>query len=227
MKRWIFIAAFAAVCCAGCREIIYPAPSRTDHFYVNPQADFTAVGRVALLELDNQTPRTDVSETFTQSLADALGKRHLFSVQKVMRSDPVWQTHRLGNMHSHTLDDLAAARQALNVDAVLFGEIRRYMSFPNLQIGLNLKMVDTRTGRLLWAFEDVWDSSDKAVERRMQTYFREQMRTGYEPMDWQILVTSPRAFESFVAYEVSETLPELPKNSVPRTVEYRRRYLAP
>ena len=196
-------------------------------YYVNPQANFPTVGRVALLELDNQTTRAELSETFTQTLADGLGKRHLFSIQKVMQSDPAWQTHRLGNMQSHSLSDLASARQALGVDAVMFGTLHRYMSFPHLQIGLTLRMVDTRSGQLLWAFEDVWDSSDKAVERRMQKYFREHLRTGYEPMNWQILITSPRAFEQFAAYEIAQTLPELPKNVIPRTVEYRRRYLAP
>lgn len=224
MKYWICIAAVGTVFWSGCQEIIYPEARRTDHFYVNPQANFATVGRVALLELDNQTTRPELSEIFTQALADGLGKRNLFSIQKVMQTDSVWQTHRLGNMQSHTLDDLAAARQAMGVDAVMFGTIQRYMPFPHLQIGVNLRMIDTRSGRLLWAVEDVWDSSDKAVERRMKRYFNEHIRTGYEPMNWQILVTSPRAFDRYVAYEIAETLPELARNVVPQTIEYRRRY---
>ena len=74
-------------------------------------------------------------------------------------------------------------------------------------MSLTLKLVDTRSGQLLWAFEDVWDSGDKTVERRMQNYFKNQMRTGYEPINWQILVTSPLAFNGFVAWEVAKTLP--------------------
>jgi TolB-like protein len=165
------------------------------------------VGRVALLELDNLSSHQELAGTFTQTLADELGKRSLFSLRKVMRSDAIWQSLKLDNMQAHTLDDLAAARQALSADAVLFGTIQRYMSFPHLQMSLTLKLVDTRSGQLLWAFEDVWDSGDKTVERRMQNYFKNQMRTGYEPINWQILVTSPLAFNGFVAWEVAKTLP--------------------
>jgi hypothetical protein len=202
--------------------MLAPQPPRTGHYYINPRANFPTVGRVVLLELDNLSARQEISEILTQVLADELGKRHLFSIQKVMRSDHVWQSLNLDNMKAHTLDDLAAARQTLGTDAVIFGSIQRYMPFPNLQMSLNLKLIDTRSGQLLWAFEDVWDSSDKAVEQRMQVYFSEQMRTGYEPMDWKILITSPRAFERFVAFEVAQTLPNLPHSIPSRTVEYRR-----
>ncbi|NLK41248.1 MAG: hypothetical protein GX298_04245, partial [Planctomycetes bacterium] len=225
MKWQLWMAAFGMVLASGCQKLVFVQLPRTDHYYVNPQVDFTTIGRIALLELDNQTAQPDLSETFTQVLADALGKRHLFSVQKVMRTDPLWQTQQLDNISSYSLDDLAAARGTLKVDAILFGQIRHYMSFPHLQIAINLKMVDTRSGKLIWAFEDVWDSNDKQVQGRMEKYFKEQMRTGYEPMNWQILITSPRAFANFVAYEIAETLPELPKNPVPRTVEYRRQYI--
>lgn len=226
--KFLMTAAMTLTLCSGCRQIIYSEPAiRTGHYYVNPRANFPAVGRVVLLEMDNLTTRPEMSDVLTQALADELGKRHLFSVQKVMRTDALWHTLNLDNMKSHTLDDLVTVRQAFGADAVMFGTIARYMPFPHLQASLNLKLIDTRSGHLLWAFEDVWDSGDKAVQRRMQRFFKEQMRTGYEPMDWQILITSPKAFERFVAWEVAQTLPELPKNIPTRTVEYRRRYLAP
>lgn len=213
--------------CTGCHSVIVSEPPRTQHYYINPQANFSTVGRVALLELENSSSQPDLAETMTDELADELGKRHLFSIRRVRRSEPLWNAHELDNLKSHTLEDLADARRALNADAILFGDIRRYASFPHLQIGLNLRMIDTRSGHLIWAIEEIWDSSDKTLERRMKTYFRERLRGGYEPMDWHILTTSPRAFHQFVAYEVSQTLPDLPEKVVPRTVEYRRRYWVP
>lgn len=227
IKKLTMTAALALVLCSGCRQIIYTESSRAGHYYLNPRANFPSVGRVVLLELDNLSTRQDLSESLTMTLADELSKRHLFTVQKVMRAEPIWQTMNLDAVKSHSFEDLAAVRQTFGGDAVLYGTIQRHVSFPHLQTGLTLKLIDLRSGQLLWAFEDVWDSSDKAVERRMQRFFNEQMRTGYEPMNWQILVTSPRAFERFVAWEVAQTLPDLPQNAPVQTIEHRRRYLAP
>ena len=66
-------------------------------------------------------------------------------------------------------------------------------------------MVDLRIGKLLWAIEQIWDSTDKLVERRMKKFYKEYMRSNYGPMDWELLITSPRAFNKFVVYEVAET----------------------
>jgi len=226
--KYGMLTVFCVLLAGGCqRDKLVQEPPRTGHFYVNPRGDFATVGRVVLLELDNQSNQPDLSETLTAALSDELGKRHLFSIRKLMRSDPIWQALRLDGLSLQNLDELAALRQSLNVDAVMLGTIQRYRPFPNLQVGLNVRLIDLRSGKLLWAIEDVWDSSDKAVEKRMQTFFKEQMRTGYEPMNWQILTTSPRAFDRFVAFEVAQTLPSLPKDNQPRTVEYRRRHLAP
>ena len=210
MKALMTVTALGVMLCAGCHAISRPEPPRTNHYYINPRANFTTVGRVVLLELENLSARQELSEILSQTLADGLNKQHLFSVQTVMHSDPIWQTLNLDNIKAQALDDLAALRQTLNVGGVLFGTIQRYQSFPHLQVSINLKLVDTRSGQLLWAFEDVWDSGDKAVENRMRKFFEEQMRSGYEPMDWQIMLLSPRAFERFVVYEITETLPKLP-----------------
>jgi len=210
MKTLTAVTALSVMFCAGCYTVSRPEPPRTNHYYVNPRANFTTVGRVALLELENLSARQELSEILSQTLADGLNKHHLFSVQTVMHSDPIWQTLNLDNIKAQALDDLAALSRTLNVGGVLFGTIQRYQSFPHLQVSINLKLVDTRSGQLLWALEDVWDSGDKAVENRMRKFFEEQMRSGYEPMDWQIMLLSPRAFERFVVYEITETLPKFP-----------------
>jgi hypothetical protein len=57
--------------------------------------------------------------------------------------------------------------------------------------------------------EQVWDSTDRQVELRMKEYYDEEIRRGYQPLDWKIMVTSPRAFNKFVVYEIGQTLPHL------------------
>jgi TolB-like protein len=208
MYKQIAVAAIYVLFCWGCQVYHSPEPPRTGHYYINPRANFATVGRVVLLELDNLSSRQELSGIVTQTLADGVNKRHVFSVQTAMRSDPIWQTLRLDNIKAQAFEDLAAVRQTLGIDGIMFGTIQRYQPFPHLQMSINLKLIDARSGQLLWAFEDVWDSSDKVVENRMRTFFDQQMRSGYEPMDWQIMLASPRAFERFVVYEIAQTLPK-------------------
>lgn len=196
------------VALSGC-TIIQPVEVQSGHFYLDPSINFGSIGKVAILELDNQSTRPEQTELLTQSIADALGKKHLFSVQCIYKLDSDWQSLELDAISGYTFEQLALIREQLHVDAVLFGTICRYSPYPHFLTHLRLKMVSLQDGKLIWAMEEVWDSTDKKTTQRMQQFFNEQMRDDYEPMNWQILVTSPRAFSRFVAFEVSRTLPDI------------------
>jgi hypothetical protein len=195
----------------GCNMLthIQPVPMPQGHFYLNPYGELSSISRVVVLELDNQSTFADLSEQMTLALSDGLGKKRLFSIRTVSRSDELWTTLNLDNITAYSYEDLAIIHESLKADAVVFGTIRRYSGYPHMQMGLHVKMVNVRNGELVWAIEEVWDSTDKDVELRMKRYFSTEMRTGYEPLNWRLLVTSPRAFNKFVVHEVVSTLPEL------------------
>ncbi|MHC5146714.1 MAG: hypothetical protein ACYSOK_06415 [Planctomycetota bacterium] len=193
----------------GCRVIQPKAQTPYGHYYLDDQGNFNSVDRVVLLELENQSARVELPEQLTQAMADSLGKKHLFSIHTINRMDPYWSRLNLDEIEASSPEDLASIGQELNVDAVVFGTIKRYRSYPHLLMALHLKMLDVRTGRLLWAMEQVWDSTDRQVELRMKEYYKKEVRQGYQPLDWKIMVTSPRAFNKFVVYEIGQTLPHL------------------
>ena len=196
-----------------------PITHETGHYYINTTADFSTVGKTVIFELDNLSTRPDLAIELTQVLTEAIRKRHLFSLSTLYRASPTWRTLDLSTTESsYSLEDLSTIRKQLKADAVLFGRINQYYPYPNLLVGLHLKLIDLRNGKLLWATEQVWDSSDKRVERRMRLYFNSQMRVGYQPLDWELLVTSPRAFNKFVACEIAQTLP-LARQYVSRSSE--------
>lgn len=210
MKIRYFLTVCLVVICSGCHQIVrIPIEEPRGHYYLDAGSQFNTVSRVALLEPDNHTPRPELSDLLAQSLAAELGKKHLFSLTRIERSDPLWTSLNLDRVNDFSFEDLAMIQQQLNVDAIIYGTIKRYESFPRMMMGLNLKMVDMREGSLLWAIEQVWDSTDKQVELRMKRFYSNELRVGYEPLNWQVLSTSPRAFNKFVAFEVAQTLPEL------------------
>lgn len=184
-----------------------PVVGETGHYYINPYADFSTVGKTVVFELDNLSTRPELSTDLTEAVTEAIRKRHLFSLSTLYRAESAWRKLDLNGSSSYSLEELSVIRQQLKADAVLFGRITRYYPYPHLLVALHLKLVDLRNGKLLWATEQVWDSTDKRVERRMRLYFNTRMRAGFQPLDWELLITSPRAFNKFVAYEVAQTLP--------------------
>jgi len=144
----------------------------------------------------------------TRSLASAIQSKGLFHVDLIRRSDPVCRDLSLDHMGALRLDEIARMRDALGCDAVLLGRVSHFQPFPRMQLGLVVKLMDVRDGELLWGVEHVWDTTDQNTERRIRTYFHHEVRSGYEPMGYELVLKSPRAFERFIAHEVANTLCE-------------------
>jgi TolB-like protein len=210
MKRIISIIGLGGiVLLGGCTILKKPAPQPQVQFYIDKTHDFSAIGKIAVLELEDESVSSpELAKTLTQNLADTLGKKQLFSIRTVYRSDPEWKSCNLDQVNILSSQDMEHIAKQLKVDAILVGTITRYRPYPQLLTAMRFKMVDLRSGRLLWAMENVWDSTDKNAEQRIQSFFKTQMRTGYQPMNWQFVTNSPSAFQKFVMYEVVSTLPE-------------------
>jgi len=209
MKTKTILSVLMLLALSGCTLMRGPQAQETGHFYLNPYADISGVGKVVVFELDNRTNYPLLSKTITDELSQALQKKHIFTLSTLHHTDPKWRNLDLDVSNSYSLAELASIRQQLKADAVLFGSLTSYEPFPHMLMSLHLKLVDLRSGKLLWAMEQVWDTSDKRLELRMKRYYKDQVRSGYEPIDWELLITSPRNFNRFVVYEVSATLPDV------------------
>jgi hypothetical protein len=205
MKILMSIIGLTGILLAGGCYIAKPAAETQVQCYLDKTADFSSVGKIAVLELEDESVSSpDLGKTLTQTLSNTLGKKQLFSVRTVYRTDPEWKGLNLDEIQSLS----SQIQKQLKVDAILTGTISRYRSYPQLLAAMRFKLLDLRNGNLLWAMENVWDSTDKNTEQRIKYFFDTQMRTGYQPMNWQIVINSPSAFHKFVMYEVVSTLPE-------------------
>jgi len=194
-----------AVLLLGCNSRKTSAPV-TDYYYLNPYKKLTTLGRVAIVELENDSSYPQISADITGSLFRSLQKRQVFGLTIVRRDDPSWRSLQLDGDSTYSLEQILAIRQTLKCDGVLLGTVTEYRPYPHMAVGLRLKLLDMRDGRLLWALEQVWDSADKTTKERTKDYFKTEKGSGFEPLNEQLATVSPIEFLKFVSYEVAATL---------------------
>jgi len=205
-SRAAVILLLLAALLSGCIAYYRHSAPAADYYYLNPNKSLTTIGRVAIVELDNDSSYPATSADVTEKLYQALQKRQIFGLTVVRQDDPSWRSLQLEPGSKYTLDQLVAIRETLNCDAVLLGTITEFRPYPHMTIGLRLKLLDLRDGQLLWAIEQVWDSADKTTDYRIRDYFRSQKHPGYAPLHEQLAAVSSIEFIKFVSYEVAQTL---------------------
>ena len=178
----------------------------TKYYYLSPGEDLTTIGRVAVIELDNDSSYPKISSDITEELFQALQKKQIFGLTIVRQNEPSWRGLQLEPYSTYTLDQIKSIREALQCDCILIGTITEFSPYPHTSVGLRLKLLDLRDGRLLWALEQVWDSTDKTIEYRTIKYIKRQRSTDSTSLNEQLVVVSPLEFFKFVSYEIAETL---------------------
>lgn len=199
------VLAMLAVLPAGCRTH-QPAAPLAAYYYLNPGKTLTGVGRVAIVEMENNSSYPQVSADVTTALFQALQKKQVFGLTIVHRDDPSWRSLQLEGDATYGLEQMLSVRETLKCDGLLVGTITEFRPFPHMAVGLRLKLLDLRDGQLLWALEQVWDSADKTTEKRIKDYFKSEKRAGFAPLHEQLAEVSPLEFIRFVSFEVAETL---------------------
>ncbi len=196
------VAAFLAAALAGCA----PPPAPSIGHYLSDPADLGRIRRVVFVELDWDSTSADVSPQLTQALFQAIQSKRRFRIDILPRTDARYAELPLDPQGSHTLEQLAEIRRVLGCEAILFGSARSFQPFPRMRVELYLRLLDLRSGALVWGVDHTWDSTDKTTEKRIRRYYEDNLRGGYEPARWRIVMVSPQQFSKFVACEVAGTL---------------------
>lgn len=195
---------------SGC-EFFSTDDGMANAYYLDPGKDLREVGRVALMELANRSGYPNTSTDMTEALYLAMQKRQVFGVRVVRQNDPSWRPPQENLDSFEALRQLPALRETLRCNGLLTGTITEYQPYPHMVVGLRLELLDLTDGRLLWAMEQVWDSADKNVQKRIETYFKQERPSASTPLREELATVSFLGFAKFVAYEVVQTLePERP-----------------
>ena len=190
---------------SGC-GLYEPHTPPAGYYYLNPNKDLDAVGRTALIELSNDSSVPQSSTQATEALYQALQKKQVFGLAIVRQNDPAWRSFQLDLNSEYTLEQLSVMRKTLNCDALLVGALTEFKPYPHMAIGLRLKLIDLTDGELLWALEQVWDTTDKATEERIMDYYSDHNILESATLQGRLGTVSSLMFTKFVAHETAETL---------------------
>jgi len=175
-------------------------------YFLDQSKDLSALRRVALVELDNMSAYPQISGEITDALCLEIQKQQLFGMAVVHQDDPAWRSLQENLDTLQAMRQLVALRETLRSNGLLLGTITQYQPYPHMVIGLRLKLMDLTDGQLIWGTEQVWDSTDKSIQRRIKKYYKGQLRSGAAPLNEELVVVSSLNFCKFVAYEVAATL---------------------
>jgi len=190
---------------SGCSVYKEHVPA-SDFYYHNPEKDIFAIGSVAVVELNNKSNYPEISADVTEAVFQEMQKRQVFSLKVIDQIDPTWRSLQIDADSIYTLEQIISMRKTLDCDAVLTGTVTVYTPYPNLVVGLRLKLVDLSDGRLFWALEQIWDSADETTQNRIESYIQSLKRTEFETLREELVTVSSLRFFRFVAYEVAETI---------------------
>jgi len=202
--RMAVLAALSAVvlAAAGCG----PAESLPIGYFLRGDVRAMDLGRVVFVGLDAPLLDRPVAAETTEALYRAIQATSLFHVDVVPPDHPALAGVDVNRPGGLTLRDLSALRKALGCNALLVGSMTQFRAYPRMHMGLYLRLLDLRRGRLLWGVDHVWEATEQATAGRIRHFYRDVMHEGADTVESDLASFSPRAFQKFIAWEVARSL---------------------
>jgi hypothetical protein len=191
---------------AGCAFDFPGQSAATKCYYKNPDKKITSIGRVAIVELSNESAYPHISADISETLYNQLQKKQVVGISAVHKNDPAWKALQLPPSPPYDLEQLANIRNTLKCDAILIGTVTEYKPYPLMVIGLRIKILDLSDGQLIWGYEQIWDTADKTCEQRAEKYYKSEKNTDYGTLRKKLVSASSIEFLKFVSFEVAQTL---------------------
>jgi len=105
-------------------------------------------------------------------------------------------------------DFLAYLRREYDCDGVLFAELTTYRAYSPLAVGWRFKLVDARTGQVIWSADELFDASRPEIQRSADRFESEGAGAKlFMSKNWA-MTSSPRLFGRYSAATLLDTLPE-------------------
>jgi hypothetical protein len=207
-----------AMAMSGCKSAPYHITQlqrsyRPNNIFAYPPKLPLTLQRVAVLPVMAEKSADDLPEgcaELTPVLCEQLIRTKKFEVVTVDPSGMRRVTGRAGWTGTEELssDLLAYLRREYGCDGVLFAELTSYRAYAPLAVGWRLKLVDVRSGQIIWAADELFDASQPAVAMAAQRFTDPTFTWPLEHRHTWLALNSPSQFGRYSAAAVAKTLPD-------------------
>jgi len=167
------------------------------------------IQRVALLPIHGgDVAAPEVTADLDPVLVAALQRQLRFEVVTVSREDcaHLFGAGDYGSTAALPHGFMEKISEKYGVDAVLFTDLTVLQPYRPLSLGLRCKLATTREVRLVWAFDEVFSSSDAKMVNSVRRHYRDGDRSA--PVDpTPAVLQSPARFGAVAADLMFRTLP--------------------
>ena len=186
---------------------------RPDNVYAYPAKLSLDLRRVAVLPLSPATGSSDLAagcEAMAPVLLEQLVKTKRFEAVPVDAGTLRSATGRTQWTGGETLpaDFLGYFRREYDCDAVLFAELTSYRAYAPMAVGWRLKLADARSGRILWAADELFDAALPEIYKSSQKFAGQPVKWHLCRQENWLAANSPRQFGCYSAAALLETLPD-------------------
>jgi len=216
LRPWALLAA-AGLLLGGCSSTVHRFNQRFDAT-LGPKAKTVNVyqeaalpehlRRVAILpfylgEYDH-VDMADIEQTF----AGELMKRNLFEVVPVSEEEMerLFEETRFSSVEPLPTKLLTRLHAAYHIDAIMLVDVSYFHAFEPVALGVRAKLFDGHEGEIIWAADQLFDSSHPAVSNAARKHYKTESLLPYPMNDTTTVLHSPTRFSKYVARSIFSTI---------------------
>jgi len=209
MRRLSFYPKFflgVALLTAGCKTHSVlpprPRPDAPQNWFL-PTVGGRVMRRVALLPVYHHRFPAESLRDLDSAFNSELSKKTVFEVVPVSRAqmEELIGLREVSSVDKVPGDLFRKLKDHFGVDGVMFTDVTHYSPYRPVAVGVRSKLVDIELGRIHWASDVLYDSSNSGVAAAAREYQKVLGRDNFPVEgDGGTILLSPRMFAQFAAY---------------------------
>lgn len=197
----LVLTAAGALCIAGCVAGVQQTTAEPP----GPTPAFTRVAVVQFFDESNYDSY-GYGMKFARALTGSLARHASFADVFAVSRDSLESFENPFETGKMPLDVLVSSRSRNMADLAVVGCIHRLDPYRMPSVGVAVKVLETRSGRVLFSLSGDWDAANHATQRQVEAYCRQYSDSQGCRYGAELFYNSPLSFLRFAADDLAKRI---------------------